>query len=29
MRATLQQISQITGGTYYNAQSEQDLIKIY
>ena len=27
--ATLQQISQITGGTYYNAQSEQDLIKIY
>ena len=26
---TLQQISQITGGTYYNAQSEQDLIKIY
>ena len=27
--ATLQQISQITGGTYYNAQSEQDLLKIY
>ncbi len=27
--ATLQHISQITGGTYYNAQSEQDLIKIY
>jgi Ca-activated chloride channel family protein len=27
--ATLQQISQITGGTYYNAQSAQDLIKIY
>lgn len=27
--ATLQQISQITGGTYYNAQSEKDLIKIY
>ena len=27
--ATLQQISEITGGTYYNAQSEQDLIKIY
>jgi Ca-activated chloride channel family protein len=26
---TLQQISQVTGGTYYNAQSEQDLIKIY
>jgi len=26
---TLKQISQITGGTYYNAQSEQDLIKIY
>src|SRR5271157_680919 len=26
---TLQQISQITGGTYYNAQSGQDLIKIY
>jgi Ca-activated chloride channel family protein len=25
----LKQISQITGGTYYNAQSEQDLIKIY
>lgn len=27
--ATLQQISQITGGTYYNAQSTQDLRKIY
>jgi Ca-activated chloride channel homolog len=27
--ATLQQISQITGGTYFNAQSEQDLLKIY
>ena len=27
--ATLKQISQITGGTYYNAQSEQDLVKIY
>ena len=27
--ATLQQISQITGGTYYNAQSAQDLVKIY
>ncbi len=26
---TLKEISQITGGTYYNAQSEQDLIKIY
>src|SRR5271157_2008424 len=25
----LQQISQISGGTYYNAQSTQDLIKIY
>ncbi len=25
----LQQISQITSGTYYNAQSEQDLNKIY
>jgi Ca-activated chloride channel family protein len=25
----LQQISQITSGTYYNAQSEQDLDKIY
>ncbi len=25
----LKEISQITGGTYYNAQSEQDLIKIY
>jgi Ca-activated chloride channel homolog len=28
-QAALQQIAQITGGTYYNAQSEQDLIKIY
>lgn len=28
-QATLQQISQITGGTYYNAQSAQDLLKIY
>jgi Ca-activated chloride channel family protein len=27
--ATLQQISQITGGKYYNAQSEQDLLRIY
>ena len=27
--ATLKQISQITGGTYYNAQSTQDLLKIY
>ena len=27
--ATLQQISQITGGTYYNAQNAQDLNKIY
>ncbi len=27
--ATLQQIAQITGGTYYNARSEQDLQKIY
>ena len=27
--ATLQQISQITGGTYYNADSEQDLLNIY
>jgi Ca-activated chloride channel family protein len=26
---TLKQISQITGGTYYNAQSAQDLLKIY
>ena len=26
---TLKQISQTTGGTYYNAQSEQDLLKIY
>jgi len=28
-QATLQQISHITGGTYYNAQSAQDLLKIY
>ncbi|MBA3944663.1 MAG: VWA domain-containing protein [Herpetosiphonaceae bacterium] len=27
--ATLQQISQLTGGTYYNAQSEQSLRTIY
>jgi Ca-activated chloride channel family protein len=27
--ATLKQISQITGGTYYNAQSAQDLQNIY
>ena len=27
--ATLRQIAQITGGTYYNAQNEQDLLKIY
>ncbi len=27
--ATLQQISQLTGGTYYNAQSAQDLLNIY
>lgn len=27
--ATLQQISQLTGGTYFNAQSAQDLISIY
>jgi Ca-activated chloride channel homolog len=27
--ATLQQVSQITGGAYYNARSEQDLLKIY
>jgi|WetSurMetagenome_2_1015567.scaffolds.fasta_scaffold54879_2 Ca-activated chloride channel homolog len=26
---TLKQISQVTGGAYYNAQSAQDLIKIY
>ncbi len=26
---TLQQISQITGGTYFNAESEQQLLKIY
>jgi len=26
---TLKQISEITGGTYYNAQSAQDLINIY
>ena len=27
--ATLKQISQITGGTYFNAQNAQDLLKIY
>jgi Ca-activated chloride channel family protein len=27
--ATLQQIAKISGGTYYNAQNEQDLLKIY
>ena len=27
--ATLQQIAQLTGGTYYNAQNEQDLSAIY
>jgi Ca-activated chloride channel family protein len=27
--ATLKQVAQITGGTYYNAQSAQDLSKIY
>ncbi len=27
--AALQQISQLTGGTYYNAQSAQDLVNIY
>jgi Ca-activated chloride channel family protein len=27
--ATLQQISKITGGAYYNARSAQDLLKIY
>ncbi len=27
--ATLQQIAQLTGGTYYNAQSTQELTKIY
>jgi Ca-activated chloride channel homolog len=27
--ATMQQISQISGGTYYNAQSEKDLLKVY
>ncbi len=27
--AGLQQISQLTGGTYYNAQSAQDLVNIY
>jgi Ca-activated chloride channel family protein len=26
---TLKQISQITGGTYYNAQNAQDLLNIY
>ncbi len=27
--AMLQQISQITGGTYYNAENEEDLLSIY
>jgi Ca-activated chloride channel family protein len=27
--ATLQQIAQITGATYYNAQSKEELLKIY
>jgi Ca-activated chloride channel family protein len=27
--ATLKQIAQITGGSYYNAQNSQDLLKIY
>ena len=27
--ATLQQISQITGGTYYNAETEEDLLAVY
>ncbi len=27
--ATLTQISELTGGTYYNAENEQDLLKIY
>jgi len=27
--ATLQQIAQITGGAYYNAESRDDLLKIY
>ncbi|MBI1280658.1 MAG: VWA domain-containing protein [Anaerolineaceae bacterium] len=27
--AMLQQISQITGGTYYNAENEEDLLNIY
>jgi Ca-activated chloride channel family protein len=27
--ATLKQIAQISGGAYYNAQNEQDLLKIY
>jgi Ca-activated chloride channel family protein len=27
--AMLQQISQLTGGAYYNAENEQDLLKIY
>ena len=27
--ATLQQISQVTDGTYYNADSEQDLLSVY
>ena len=28
-RPCCKQISQLTGGTYYNAESEQDLLKIY
>jgi Ca-activated chloride channel family protein len=27
--AMLQQIAQLSGGTYYNAESEQDLHKVY
>jgi Ca-activated chloride channel family protein len=27
--ATLQQIAELTGGTYYNAQNEDDLYAIY
>jgi Ca-activated chloride channel family protein len=27
--ATLKQISELTGGAYYNAENEQDLLKIY
>ncbi len=27
--ATLQQIAQLTDGTYYNASTEQDLVKVY